>query len=257
MTRLVLSAVLLLTAVESSSAREWRGIVPLRSTRADVVHLLNQCADQKEACRFSIESEDVHILFSSGVTSEPGGKCAPYLPPETVMFIEVQPRGKLKFSELRLDERRLQHFNPSDPARSGYKGYRSDDGLVVSLFKNEVLRIVYLAAEADKPRCPDFYERPTAFVEIVFPHYATVNLRGPESVKAGAMLKVSAYSNTNQTRGFTWAVTAGKITAGQYTKEITIDTSGLAGQQVVVSAETIDVGHHTATSSIVVKVLPD
>jgi hypothetical protein len=96
-----------------------------------------------------------------------------------------------------------------------------------------------------------------AFVEVIFPHYAMVNVSGPESIKAGEMLKVSASSNTNHTRGFKWAITAGKITAGQYTKEITIDTTGLAGQKIVVSAETTDSGPHTATSMIEVKVLPD
>jgi hypothetical protein len=172
------------------------------------------------------------------------------------MFIEVQPRG-LKFSELHLDKRRPQPFNPSDPARPHFKGYRSDDGFVVSLFKNEVLQLVYLAADADKRACPAFYERPEAFVEIVFVHFTTVNVMGPESVKAGEKLKMSASSYLNETRGYTWSVSAGKIIAGQYTKEVTIDTTGLAAQKLTVSAEIGDGLGHTMWTSAVVQVRQD
>jgi hypothetical protein len=252
---LILSAALLLIAVDSSSAREWRGIVPLRSTRADVVRLLNQCSDQKEACRFTVGTNDVHILFSSGLVDQ-YAYCAAYLPAEAVMFIHVRPRAELKLSALRLDKRRLHQFNSSEPIDRHYKGYRTDDGLVVGLFKDRVRQIVYLPDESNLAQCIDFYNWPQQFIVVYLVHVPAIHaLYGPQSIRAGEQLKISASSDFNETRGYKWTVSAGKIVAGQYTQQVTIDTTGLAGQTLIVSAEIGD--HHTATSSIVVKILPD
>ena len=103
--KLIVSTILLLGSIEAAYAREWRGIVPLRSTRSDVVRLFNQCSDQVEACRFTLENENVHILFSGGLPSH-HSDCATRLPPEAVMFIAVEPRMKLK---------RLDRKLPSQP----------------------------------------------------------------------------------------------------------------------------------------------
>ena len=60
------TALLLLVASvkNSAEAKEWRGLTPLHSTRADVIRLLNQCSNQREACRFSLEGEK---LFSTTI----------------------------------------------------------------------------------------------------------------------------------------------------------------------------------------------
>lgn len=254
--KFALSTFVLLIAFHSSNAREWRGLAPLRSTRSDVMRLLNQCSDQREACRFTIESEDVHILFSGGLSNE-HIQCVSDLPPETIMFIEVQPRAKLKFDDLHLDKKRLHYFNPSNPAARDFKGYRSDDGLVVSLWKNRVLQIVYLASEPDRPRCADYYQRPELFVEVPLVHVPLIyRLVAQENIKDGEKLRVSASSDTNETRGYEWAVSAGKIIAGQYTKEVTIDTTGLAGQKLTVMAVIQDVLGHAAAASCTVQILP-
>jgi hypothetical protein len=259
--KVALSTFVLLIAFNSSDAHEWRGLVPLRSIRADVMRLLNQCSDQREACRFTIESEDVHILFSGGLSNE-HAQCVKDLPPETIMFIEVEPRADLKradleLDDLHLDKKRLRYFNVSVPAHRDFKGYRSDDGLVVSLWKNRVLQVVYFASEADRPRCAGYYQRPESFVEIVLVHVPLIyRVTAPESIKDGEKLRVSAMSDINETRGYEWAVSAGKIIAGQYTKEITVDTTGLAGQRITVKVEIQDALSHAAAASCIVQILP-
>src|SRR6476659_6641057 len=99
---------------ESSFAKPWRGLMPLRSTRADVLRTIGECADQKEACRFTLVDEDVYILLSSALPSE-YRECVAKLPEETVMFVAIKPRKNLKLSELHLERRNLQFFNPSTP----------------------------------------------------------------------------------------------------------------------------------------------
>ena len=68
--RTALIVVFTLLAVQDCFAKEWRGIAPLRSTRADVVRLFNQCSDQAEACTFSLAQEEVYILFSGRASGQ-------------------------------------------------------------------------------------------------------------------------------------------------------------------------------------------
>jgi hypothetical protein len=253
--KIALTAFVLLVSFDASSAKEWHGLVPLRSTRSDVVRLLNQCGDQREACRFTLGTEAVHRLFSGGLPAEYSA-CITQLPPETVMFIEVEPTVKLKLKDLHLDKRLLQRFNPSVPADGRFDGYRSRDGLVVSLLKDEVLQIVYLADESNKHACADYYKQPEAFVEVPILHVAVISsLKGPDTIKAGDNLKISAHSVLNESRGYAWGVSAGKIIAGQYTRQVTIDTTGLAGQTITVTAEIGDVFRHVAAITCLVKVV--
>ena len=95
---------LVLFAVEGCFAKEWRGIAPLRSTRADVVRLLNQCSEQMEACAFNLAQEEVYILFSGGL-GDGYNECAKRLSPETVIFIQVLPKSNLKLNDLYPDKK--------------------------------------------------------------------------------------------------------------------------------------------------------
>ena len=174
------------------------------------------------------------------------------------MFILVQPRAKLRLRDLGLDKRHLQYFDGSDPVDRDFKGYRSDDGLVVSLVKDRVLQICYLPAAIDPTRCNDYYSRPESLAKIFLAHmHVVMRLEAQETIQAGEKLRVAAFSTMNDTRGYTWTVTAGKIIAGQYTKEVTIDTTGLAGQILVVTAEINEpFTHHSVTGSCSVRILP-
>ena len=59
-------ATIILSLSESSSAKDWRGIIPLHSTRDDVIRLLGPSPDANNIrARYSLEKEDVYIVFSS------------------------------------------------------------------------------------------------------------------------------------------------------------------------------------------------
>jgi len=240
----------------SSQAEEWRGLQPLRSSRSDVIRLMNQCSDQTEACRFTLEKENVYILFSGGLRTE-YAECATRLPVGTIMFIQVRPRSPLKLSDLKLDKRAFTSFNPSAPLKSSFSGYRNRDGVVIQAYKKIVVQMVYLANDYDRDLCAQYYEEPESFVEKVFNHYDSMEVVGPESVTAGETLKLSAYSNINDKCGYNWTLSAGRIASGQYTQRITIDTRELAGQKIVITAEIGDESGHYMTSSRTVQVLPN
>lgn len=125
-------------------AKEWRGITPLRSTRTDVIRLLNQCSDEKEGCTFTVGDEIVYLLFSSGLP-ENQRECAERLPVGTVMFIDVELRKAPKLSSLGLNMKKFKAFNPSDPVKMDLKGYWSqDEGLLINTLRGKVLQLMNL-----------------------------------------------------------------------------------------------------------------
>jgi len=254
-TKVIVGLLFIAVARNSSQAKAWRGLEPLQSTRADVVRLMSQCSDQREACRFTLEKENIYILFSGGLGTK-NSDCAARLPAETIMLIQVRPRGSLKLSDLKLSKREFISFNPSAPLKSGFIGYWNQDGLVIQGYKKSVIQLVYLASDSDRSRCAEYYDEPKSFLAKFYNHYDTMDLDGPETVKAGEKLMMTASSNINDKYGYQWTVSAGKIVSGQYTQQITIDTSELAGQKLVITAEIGDESGHYMSSSRTVRVLP-
>lgn len=124
--RLLLLLLIAVVWARVSTAKPWRGIEPLRSTRADVIRLLNQCVNEREACEFTIESEEVYILFSGGLSDE-HSDCMHKLPPETVVFLESRPIKNAKVSKSLLKTGRFQKFNPAAPWKVGFNGYVDKD----------------------------------------------------------------------------------------------------------------------------------
>lgn len=84
----------------------WHGIIPLRSTRADVEKLLGPPTPDSKApyaADYRTKNERVFILYSTGscnVESSHGWN----VPRGTVIEISVEPNVKPKFADLKLDE---------------------------------------------------------------------------------------------------------------------------------------------------------
>jgi hypothetical protein len=71
---------------------------------------------------------------------------------------------------------------------------------------------------------------------------------------AGSYVTVTAHSSESGKLAFVWTVSAGKIQKGDGTPTITIDTTGLAGQTILVTAEVTGGSGHTAASSCKVEI---
>jgi len=86
-------------------AEEWRGIVPLRSTRADVERLLGK---PNESGRYEVNGDRADINYSDGpcrglYNSLAKGNCKCLVLKDTVLSIYVEPEH-LKFSKLKIDK---------------------------------------------------------------------------------------------------------------------------------------------------------
>src|SRR5215211_436625 len=90
------------TAASQAAAEEWRGLSPLRSTRADVVRLFGQCSNEEQWCYFEIENEEILIVFLKP------GDCT--VAPDTVLSIQRELLKATTFAALGLDTRRFKSF---------------------------------------------------------------------------------------------------------------------------------------------------
>lgn len=159
-------ATIILSLSETSYAKEWRGIKPLHSTRADVTRLLGPSPDANSIrARYFLEKEDVYIVFLS---DQPYPRCASEVPRDAVLLIQITPKTILRLSDLRIDQRKYRTFDPSSPPNIGYVGLIDDvDGIVIRTFKGYVDEICYIANIQDTKLCRSFYEHAEGFISVL------------------------------------------------------------------------------------------
>ena len=105
--RAFLAAALLVASAFCVHAKDWRGIVPLYSTRSDVERLLGKpSVDRSSTIFYEITGETVSFDFSEGGCTESN---VWDVPRDTVFGIWVMPRRlKLKLGDLKLDLKRFK-----------------------------------------------------------------------------------------------------------------------------------------------------
>lgn len=161
-----------------SRAKEWRGLKPLHSTRADVERLLGEpppppkdgtrvYALNKGRSIYFLDEGEIYIVYAEPEVPA-AASCLGRIPAGTVLLIQVTPKPDWTFSELQLDERDFRKFDASQPPNLGYEGYINEqEGLVIRTFKGRVEQISYFASALDKALCPTYYENPEAAVQVM------------------------------------------------------------------------------------------
>lgn len=119
--------------------------------------------------------------------------------------------------------------------------------MAVKTLKGRVIQLVFFAIPADVLLCPTYYVNAESFLEIYKGHVPIVSIRCPTSaVTDGEPVTLSALSDFQTKRGFSWGLSAGRIIQGQHTSRITVDTTGLSGQTIRVTAEVLDLDRYVA-----------
>src|SRR4030095_1005015 len=152
-THKIFACVLILTLEVVANAKEWRGLIPLHSTRADAQRLLGQATEETtNSAAYYTGKESVYIVFSSADT------CAA-LPADTVLQIQVTPKTFVRLIDLQIDERRLPKVNNDHQYReASYLTFADDhEGMIVHTFKGRVREIWFTANYMDKQLCPKYY----------------------------------------------------------------------------------------------------
>jgi hypothetical protein len=159
--KFIFEAILISILLASSCpavAKEWRGIVPLHSTRRDVERLLGPPRiDRTEVVFYTIGDEEIVITFSRGsCTANRGGWNAPH---NTVLHISIEPKRRVNFTDLKLDLSKYKKVN--DPEIKHLVYYNNDkEGISyqVDTGKGTAIDITYYPASSEgNLRCPDSY----------------------------------------------------------------------------------------------------
>jgi hypothetical protein len=154
---IIAAAVLALIAAGNAEAKDWRGIVPLHSTRADVERILGPpTINQIDWAVYHGEKERVSIQYSKGPCTV---EFSPWnVPSNVVIDIWVTPNvPEVRFADLKLDQtkfKRLPDYHVGTIVH--YIGEEEGVEYQVDENKGTVIVIKYLPAAADEPlRCPD------------------------------------------------------------------------------------------------------
>jgi hypothetical protein len=254
-TKILSSTSILLFAFSVASAKAWRGIVPLHSSRQDVVRLLNQCEDKKERCSFSLEDQDVMIVFSGW--QHAFNTCPKSIPRDTVLLVRVRRNRGIPVQDLKVNLKTFKAFDPSYPSRIGYRAYIDEkSGLLIKAYKGDVVEFDYIAAREDQAFCPRFYESPRDFVSVVQRGCCPTIMVACRQADSSAGSRVTFLASTTEDyESLIWTVTEGKILSGQGTREITVDTAGVDGRKITATVEMkLEDYPHSYTASCAVQI---
>lgn len=220
---IVLAAVL-------TEAKDWHGIVPLHSTRADVEKLLGS-PSEPGGTTYGLGNESASIVYASGSPCAEGWR----VPRDTVIRITVYSQARLKLSDLRLDESKYKKEDDLELFDFSYYT-NTEEGLRITVQQGRVDSITYLPAAQDI-----YLSCPSGPREARCPRGTEVEITAPSGiVPSGTEVKldantVSVYPDLHLT--YNWKVSAGRIISGQNTHQVTIDTSGLSSQCVTATVE--------------------
>jgi hypothetical protein len=166
--KLISSVFLILVLTRFVDAKEWRGIVPLHSTRADVEKLLGPQLppptfnntrmynlNSSWAIYFLPEGE---VWFNFVDEKHEHPNCLGVLPHSTVLSITIEPNRKMTLSDIGIDPKKAKLFNGSNLKGFAYKGYLDKaNGMAVILERGEIYNITYIGAAKDRNLCPTYF----------------------------------------------------------------------------------------------------
>jgi hypothetical protein len=125
-------------AAHLAYGKEWRGITPLRSTRADVVRILGQSKGPGDL--YNLANETVLITYSNGMCREGG---VWNVPRDTVVRITISPKKPVAIRELNLDLKEYERI--TDKHLPGIIYYNNaKEGVHIQTLEDKVTSIHYL-----------------------------------------------------------------------------------------------------------------
>ncbi len=125
--------VALMISAINVQAEAWRGIVPLKSTRADVERILGRPGEHG---RYHFEKERAYIEYAGTGPCAKVNLCLCKVSEDTVISIYVELEVEMRFSELKLD-------------KGDYKKLISRKDRTIATYSNQEKGIIYTVDEKD------------------------------------------------------------------------------------------------------------
>ena len=151
-TRIALLVLPVVICAGSAYAEPWRGIVPLKSTRADVERLLGKPLPGNTSfyVTYKLESEEVRVRYADKTLCTGTDECECHVPDNTVLTVVVQPKTTIRFSSLNLDQSKYHAIvNAENTNNVAYSDF--DAGLMYVISKRDdlVLYVQYSPTAKD------------------------------------------------------------------------------------------------------------
>ena len=130
-----------------AQAKAWRGITPLKSTRADVERLLGKPGVHG---RYQFKNERAYIYYAEGSCDKKDQRCECLISEDTVLNISVELETEMRFSKLRIDKSKYKKtYASNDPDLAVYAN--DEEGIIydVSESNDDVSHIWYTASARD------------------------------------------------------------------------------------------------------------
>ncbi len=155
-TKIIWSCCCVLLAAALSNAKEWRGIVPLHSTRADVERILGPAKEpaKQHVSVHETENEVVLVEYAAGPPCGTNGSSIWQVPRGTVIGLTVSPKQQLRFADLHID---VSKYKITDGGHvPGYTYYTDKkEGIQFEVTQGLVMSTTFFpAAKENHLRCP-------------------------------------------------------------------------------------------------------
>jgi len=135
-----------------AQAKAWRGILPLKSTRADVERLLGLPGKHG---RYQFDKERAYIEYAGAGPCCPVNGCLCFVPEDIVISINVELEVEMRFSTLKIDLKKYKKYvSPQNPALISYSN--DEEGIIYTVEDDDVTAIEYLPTAKD---CQDVMRR--------------------------------------------------------------------------------------------------
>jgi hypothetical protein len=128
-------------AITSIHAKEWRGLVPLHSTRADIERIPNIQLPNRydaEVGFYKLEQESIVVRYITGKCIEGWN-----IPQNTILWINITPKQPLKLSDLNLDISKFKTTRDGELPELLYYSNDEEGFQLHMTYENLVGRFVY------------------------------------------------------------------------------------------------------------------
>ena len=127
-----------------SFAKDWHGIIPLRSTRQDVEQKLGLSS---YGGGYAYETEDERVFFTY-FSGECNDSETWKVPRDTVVMIIAYPKTRLLLSNLQIDPKKYKKTNDCNPGSFHYTD--KDEGISYAVDGDVVSEILYYPKREDE-----------------------------------------------------------------------------------------------------------
>lgn len=197
MNRIILCLILFLLAAETLEAKEWRGIVPLHSSRTDVERLLGPpTMDRSDTIVYESAGERASIEFSRGPCTIEFSSWN--VPRDIVISIWVTPQlNEMRIANLSIDQRKFKKI--LDEHRPQIAHYRNEeDGVEYSVAEEsgKVGLVKYFPSASDQRlRCPEPRNRLSETIR--FAQYSNISFAAERKILDRFAQQIIRYTSIN------------------------------------------------------------